>query len=502
VPIGPPPERLRYRRQFVLGPRFVDDLPGWRRLEADARLRLTVHPDLPVEHAARGERSVTLLGYALDPERPGAADADLAGRLLDVGDAAACLELTAGWGGRYALLWRDGADAVLFHDACGLRQVYWTLQDDAIWCASLPGLLARTLGLERDEEALAYMASRGDDDSSVYWMPGDRSMYREVRCLLPNHLLSLGERRARRFWPRADSLPPPPPSVEAAVREAAASLRGMVGAARRRFRLGLPMTAGWDSRLMLALLRDVVGEVACYTLTYPFAPADSMDVRVPARLLSRLGVSHRVVPYPRRVDERFEEMFRANADAVKKSYCGDAQALYEQLPDGLTCVAGDVAEIVKCFYRLPGDVDGEPTAEQLGTVSLLGNHRYALRALQDWLDDAPRRPVRLLDLFCWEQAAGRWQAQIRSEFDLVQESFAPLNCRSLLARLLVVEEAARRAPAMPFFAALIEDLWPETLAEPINPPEPVRLRRLVGSALRRLGLYQGARSVLRRLRRG
>jgi hypothetical protein len=495
--VATPLERLEYRRQFVLGPRFLDGRPGWTLLEVDRRLRLSAHPDLPVTHLGEGSRSVTLLGYLLDPERPEMGDAGLVSELLPGPGRGArdALARTAGWGGRFALLVRDGDEALLFHDACGLRQVYWAVAGGEAWCASQPGLLARELGLAHDPEAATFMASRGEDDGAVYWMPGDRSMYREVRCLLPNHLLDLAAGAAHRFWPGPSPLPAPVPAA-AAVEAAARTLRGLVEGARRRFPLSVPLTAGWDSRLMLALSRDLIHDVTCFTLTYPTAPAGSRDVVVPARLLARLGVPHLVVPYPRQVDEPLKAIFRRNADAVKEAYCGDVQAMRAHVPEGRTCLTGDVAEIVKCFWRLPAGAD--PAPEALGRLSLVGTHPYALRALGDWLDGAPRGDVPLLDLFCWEQMAGRWQAQIRAEYDLVQESFAPLACRALLAALLAVPEVERRAPDFRFFRALIARLWPEVLAEPINPPERRGARALLGAALRRAGLYGLVRAALGR----
>ena len=499
---GSPRERLEHRRQFVLGPRFLDDRPGWTRLEVTPRLRLSAHPDLPVTHLADGPRSATLLGYLVDPARPEATDAALLEGLVPGPGRTArqAVERTAALGGRFALLVRDGAETLLFHDACGLRQVYWAASGVEAWCASQPGLVARQLGLAHDPQAVAYMATRGEDDGAVYWMPGDRSMYQAVRCLLPNHLLGLGAGQApaaRRFWPGPDPLPAPV-STGAAVEAAAGTLRALVEGARRRFPLAVPLTAGWDSRLMLALSRDFAAEAACFTLTYPTAPAGSRDVVVPARLLARLGVPHQVVPYPRQVDGPFKALFRLNADAVKEAYCGDAQAMRDHLPAGRTVLTGDVAEIAKCFWRLPGRAEAAITAGDLGALSQVGTHPYALQALREWLDGAPRGEVPLLDLFCWEQMAGRWQAQIRAEYDLVQESFAPLACRALLAGLLAVPEAERSAPAFPFYRALIERLWPEVLAEPINPPERRGARALAGAALRKAGLYGLVKGVLGR----
>jgi hypothetical protein len=94
----------------------------------------------------------------------------------------------------------------------------------------------------------------------------------------------------------------------------------------------------------------------------------------------------------------------------------------------------------------------------------------------------------LCDLYCWEQMAGRWQAQIRAEYDLAQDSFTPFNCRRLLVLMLGVSEDKRRAPTFDFFRDVIEALWPETLLEPINPPEIQSLSRRVRHAVAKSGI--------------
>ena len=129
-------------------------------------------------------------------------------------------------------------------------------------------------------------------------------------------------------------------------------------------------------------------------------------------------------------------------------------------------------------------------------------HPFALAALHEWIDDLPvELPVPLLDLFCWEQMAGRWQAMIRAEFDVVQESFAPLNSRALLLDMLSVDESQRCQPDCRFLAELIGRLWPGTLEQPVNPPERESMAYRLVRAATRLKLHRlmpgGLRGKLR-----
>jgi hypothetical protein len=170
----------------------------------------------------------------------------------------------------------------------------------------------------------------------------------------------------------------------------------------------------------------------------------------------------------------------------------------------MLCLTGDVAEIVKCHFRLGPEHSGPVTPADLAKLLGLPQHPFALEALQEWQAGAPADgPIHLLDLLCWEQMAGRWQAMIRSEYDVVQESFAPLNCRTLLVEMLTLDESLRKSPTFLYFSELIRGLWPQTLSEPINPPERVGLKSRVIRAVGRLKLQRlipaGFREQLRRL---
>jgi hypothetical protein len=488
---------LRFRRQFFLGRRGQFSPSGWSQQRLDADRCIVAHPDLAVTQVRDGERArartCTLIGFLLDPTRPQASDKDILRNLLARHDTLeALVAATSPLGGRWAMVLQDGARTVVCHDATGQRQVtYAQTADHGTVCASHAGLLAHVLALRPDPAALDYIRSRGESDFEVYWLPGDRTLYREARALLPNHTLDLQTGCAMRHWPVADTPRPLPLPIAEATACSLATLRGLFDAARNRAPLAVSMTAGWDSRLMLALSRPVRDQLYGFTLTYPHLSLASRDVAVPARLLKQLGLQHHLIRYPDKIDPEFKALFRQSTPSGSTAYCADAQAMHAQYPQDRLCLTGDVAEIVKCHYRLPGVPDHTITPQQLAEVCRLEPHPLVLEALAEWRAGVPANSaIPLLDLFCWEQMAGRWQAQIRAEYDIAQESFAPLNCRTLLLTVLAIDEAQRQGPAYPFFRGLIEQLWPEVLGVPVNPPETTSLKRRVLRALGSTPLYR------------
>ena len=485
-------ERLLYRRQFFLGDAggdaFRNAFPTWKKRAIAGGRELRAHPDLPMTHVESGGKSITLLGFVLDPDDPSATDTKILERLCrDLEKSRDLPRATSRLGGRWMMIVNDGAETLLFHDAAGLRQVYWSrTNDERLVCASQPGLIAELFGLAPDPAAVDYVRSRGDSDWEVYWLPGDRSPYENVKALLPNHSLRLEAGAVERYWPTDDVKPIP---YEQGLRESVRVLRGLVASARRRSKLAVAMTAGWDSRLMLALSREEARDLYCYTLLYPSTSHASRDVYVPAKLLRKLGIEHHLLRYPETADSSFEEIAKRSSSSVHTAYCLDTQALRDHFPEDRLCLTGDVAEVVKVHYRIANRTR-RPTAAELAAVAKIDPHPFAIAAFESWLEGAPQREhVDLLDLFCWEQMAGRWHGQIRAEYDIVQESFAPLDCRDLLITMLAVDERHRTGPKFVLFRDMLAALWKDVLQVPINPREKIRWKRVVARTLQRLHIY-------------
>ncbi len=481
---------LLYRRQFILSPDPRHMIAGGKRVLVGGLYHVSTHKDLELTHVESGGRSLTLLGFALDPERAEANNTDILQDILKHVDR--CDDVfnhIDKLGGRWVIIAHDGSETILLHDATGQRQVCYTREpvSGIMACASESGILAEKLGLSMDAEAVDFVRSRKVDDYEIYWMPGDTTLFSEIAALLPNHYLTLSNGGCRRFRLAlpTESIPEPQ-----AISTCLHLLRRQLEAARRRYALSVPMTAGWDSRLMLALTKENSDDLHAFTLAYPHLPAESRDVAVPGRLLARLGIPHHVIPYPRTVDREFQEIFWRNNVSATSAYCRDVQALHAVYPSDRLCVTGDAAEIVKCHYpRNPANT-GSLSAEELADFSRLGRHPFVIKAFTRWLDDASEQPVELLDLFCWEQMAGRWQAKVRSEYDMVQESFAPLNNRSLLVLILSMDREWRRGPEFKLFTVLIDTLWHDVLSEPINPPEHVSLKRKAVNLMKKTGGLQ------------
>jgi len=484
-------ERLLFRRQFVLGPRFLDGFPSWTRIDLRAGLHLTVHPDLPTSRASGAHDSITLLGYILDPHHPVDRDADIIQRLLhhleEGGTRESLIRLTYPLAGRWILLVMAGQEHWLFHDACGHRQVFYADAPWPLWCATQPGILATILGLSMDWETLRFYRTYCRRDPQYSW-PGDTSPYRGIRRLQPNHLLDLRTRAVVRYWPEGDLALR---SIDEVVAENAQLLQGIIESASHRFRLSLGITGGRDTRTVLAASRSIRDQLYCFT--YMWGPMNwkSRDIRVPSNLLAELGVPHHVIVCPPRMDKEFKLVFRTNVATAHDCYGPIVQGEAQGHPQERVCMLGLSLPILRVptrrrlrHWRPLTDL-GNLDAETLAWCAYRADS-FSYAAIRRWLSDVPRTNIHLLDLFYWEEREGSWEAMTLAEWDLAHDSFAPCNCRLFLTNGLSVPESYRCEPRFSFHESLMQHMWPELLSAPFNPPEELSVLSTMFNSLSQL----------------
>jgi hypothetical protein len=466
------PERL-FPNQFVLGSAYVEGLPGWRRAVVGGALKLTAHPGLRVTQRADAHASLTLLGFILDPLEPGAGDAAILERLLgEFRTFPDLLAAIARMGGRWVIIAMRDGQGWLFTDALGLRQVYHTkaMSPAGLWVASQPGMLAEVLNLPLDKEAQAFVESHYFRTDAEYRWPGRAGAYAGLAHLLPNHVLDLTSGEARRYWPDG---PLVPLDREPAIERLAQRLPALVEAAAARFDLVLGLTAGWDSRLVLAASRALKERIGCITVRQREMPDDAVDLLTAARLSARLGLSHQVIKAPAATSAEFSYLSKRSVSFAHKHYESDAEAIYEFAHRGKVALTGSGAEVGRVSFRdqMPLARWRRPTSRDLARLQRMDGHPFAIRHFEEWLADVgDGHGISLLDLFEWEQGHGSWLAMTQLEFDSAwQDIFTPYNSREVLTTLLAVKENDRCKPRYRLFRELIERLWSEVLCEPINP---------------------------------
>ncbi len=480
--------RAPFYQQFLLGSEFTDHLHHWKKTVLNNNLKLATHPDLDVTVVSSAEKSLILLGSILDTADPPATNVEVLNSLLNrFRDFDSLLTATTDCGGRWIIIAIQGDQCILFHDALGLRQVCYsdTARMDDLWVMSQPGIVADLFKLDISADAQAYIDSDEFRSNPEYRWPCAGTPFREIKQLLPNHYLDLVSGDSHRYWPSA---PLKETSFHEALETLSKLLPALVTAAATRFDVVLGITAGLDSRLVLAASKHSGTPISGVSVRQNAMEDHHQDIAVPARLFNRLGLEHTVLLAKSQMSPEFAVRLRGNVFMAHDHYGPDAEAILEHYAHQKTVITGSGAEVGKCCYgeAFRNVAPGEVTGEMLSPLVNMGNSEYSTGHFNDWLSGLGHiHNIKVADLFQWEHAHGNWLAMTQLEFNFVwREIITPFNCRAVLTTLLSVPERYRKAPDYDLFLALIKRLWPELLSEPVNPgKKPKPLARL-GSRLK------------------
>ena len=486
-----------YRRQFLLSSAKLNRFPSWKKARISNLFYLEVHPDLELNQVQANGVGLTLLGYLIDPDHSERGNSDILRDILQLAtDDRDLFKQTTRFSGRWILISNSNVSTILFNDPTGLRSVYYTdFHVEPFCCASQPGLIADILDSQYSKDAKNhFLNSSYFKNDKEYWWPSGTSLYEAIKHLVPNHYINLQKKEIKRFWPweSISSM-----DLEEGVVQSSVLLKNLMESAANRFELAMTITAGIDSRSLLAATRDICEKIHYYTLIYYDLNHKSPDIRIPKRLLSSFGLQHHILDCSSLMDDDFRNIYMQNVDNSHEAWGNIAFGLSKKFPSGKVCVKGTCSEIARCFYykdHYPKFIDGYVLAKLNG----MHNSKFAILHFEKWLKDsqavANGSDIDILDLFYWEHRMGSWQAMSQLEWDIVHETYTPFNCRDLLSILLSVNRRYRKAPEYKLYQDIISALWPELLSEPINPkPLRDRLKDIVKKLLIMTSTYELAK---------
>lgn len=467
-------EKYLFRRQFILGPRYAKSLEKWNKVSLDNKLFFNVHPDLEILKVTFGEKIIVLLGYILDPFNPSSSNLEIINKIIgNISVADDIFTYLDSMCGRFAFIVKINDELRIFNDAAGYRQVFYYKDDsNNIWCASQPSIIAEECGLRIDQDIATDLSQLPlIRDETSRWYPGNITLYRNIFHLTPNHYLNLKSGEVKRYWPLRNL---EPISVERAAEHSSEILQGGFEGALKRFKVALTVTAGYDTRVLLAACKMLKERIHCITHTHGNLNENGPDIQIPRKLLGQLGIEHHVAYHSDKVDNDFEIIFKRNVTGAKDLHKKNAYAFlkyFENAGMEMVVAQGEGGGLCQRFYRSPPAIL-RVDEKTLATVIGMGRNRTAERAMEGWLESANKAVaygINILDLLYWEMRLGNWSTLAVSSYDIVFESLLPFNCRKLMEYFVSVD-IKNRLTRKDTHISSIRQMWPELLQYPINPP--------------------------------
>ena len=431
------------------------------------------HESLPVTsiRTQDGHAIGCIIGCAIDVANGLIVDGDLtlplnSGHAIEKKETA-IHKLMNRLGGRFICLIVDKDFQRLYLDAIGhLSCVYANSQEVA---ASTPGLI-----LDRDEydstmdHELARLLDISSRVSARGFYPAGLTPHPAINRLLPNHYLDLNSWKAIRHWPAAKIATVT--FVEQNVASIAETLKATIHAILQSREIYLPITAGRDSRMLLACSRAHLDRIKLIQFVNPKGNIDPENID--HDIAKRLARAHNL-------DIEFLPIVVATAEERNRWY-------YEVGH----CIGGRISDIYPTMARLDGSrviipglgagagkhrywrrsdkADTEITQDRLLQRMGLPSHPQLRRAVGAWLEEASYflNTFQLLDLAQIEHRDGAWGSP--STYGQVRfvDHVYPICQRTIFENMLSLPSEYKFKNRLN--ADVIQREWPDLLDLPFN----------------------------------
>ena len=483
-------DKLLYRRQFILSQEEISNRPGWNFYTLPFGYFLYAHPDVAQADISEKGKRLILIGNIYDPFNKSHRNEDIAARLVRSDTIEDLAISSSDYAGRFMMLFSTPSGFFIFNDASASRKVYYSCDTKPAWCASQPHVLAEYLNIKKSANPLviSYYKSkefRNHDKSGVR----NNSVFDSIKQLQPNHYLNLLDNKVHRFWPlkRNELI-----SMNEGVTEATKMLKGIINSANERDELMMAVTAGNDTRLLLAASRDVSGDVFYYINNISRYDEKHQDIVIPSRLLNKVGLKFNILDFSTEVDRDFREIFmQNNLFAIEGNLPVIYNTYYKRFPNKIN-LPGRFSDIARNFFNT---YRKNITPELLVTFWVYEGVEYVIEQYRIWLEEASKIAEEynysILELFNWEERNGNLYTQYQVDKDIAQEEFTPYNCRRLMEIFLSVPNKYRDIHTNIYWRAMIKHLWPELMSEPFNPNR----RKYVSYYLKKAHIYWPIRRV-------
>lgn len=454
-----------HRQQFVIGHKPFHASENWCSRQVEQSIWLSYCPDLRVGWATDVEgRCWVILGLAIEtlPERldPLAAIAQT--------PSAKVPDCYSSWAGRWVLV----GQGQVHMDASGLLGCFYAKASaNQTWVSSSPALLACILSpdasLTVDSRSLSY-------EVGISWFTPPQSRFAEIGRLLPSQMIELdGNLCPRPLMPPIDPTSDYDKTLEQIKHSLITTLKRLSMEAGK---LWLGLTAGFDSRLMLAISDWARVDVRPYTRVA--ARTSMADRLLPPKLASQCGYGHIFLGGQRAKANLDRKHLIAEHSAGHISE-GDAEPLIQSVRDSLDGISfgGHGFAIASGFgdlRRLPATVHDPATgAQQIAQLFGEPTNSTATTGIYHWLQWVLKHPHEHLDWrdrFFIEQRQAGWLSSKEQVYDLSQlRRFPILNAARNYALLLGLPENQRLGSLVQ--VELIRRLAPELLNHPFNPED-------------------------------
>ncbi|MBG1241904.1 hypothetical protein [Nostoc sp. NZL] len=431
---------------------------------------LGFHPDLPViEILASDSSSIGwLLGYPIDT------NGLLLNKSLQISvspkDSSAASQLESSlyaFGGRFLAIFLTSDISRVYLDPFGSLSTVFCAQQQIV--ASSTALIPYSEDSKDNYELINTLDIPRKDN----WYPFGLTPRHSVERLLPNHFLDLKNWQSTRHWPIDEITMIQDEDVERSVYEIVSIVKNNITALVRNYPLYMSLTAGRDSRMLLACAREHLKNLEFFTIRIP-DKGGRLDCEVASKMAKSYGLNHRVIEFEEATETELNEWLYRTGNCVAGRTWRNVRTLKQLDPQRGILIA--IGSGVGRSQNWSGS-DTESTfidSNELLQRLKLPVTAYLKKQANQWLTNlAINNSFTILDFLHIEQKLGCWAGP--QHYGHITSAFRayPFCHRKIIEIMLSLPPDYKRSQMLA--NDLIKNLYPELLMFPFN--EPIGLKR-------------------------
>ena len=328
--------------------------------------------------------------------------------------------------GKYIVIVKIDNRLWMWGDASCTLAAYYATEPNSLAIAVTKPLVERQVAPLSD--AKWNELSAGVASGQPY--PADTTGAKNIKVLLPNHLLDLQTMRAwRQPWPHK----PDQNAPEKIITNTFLTAQNIFKEYARHYDLVCPLTAGYDSRTNMAIGKTVNPHLSCFTFLHDGFTANTPDLLRPQQLCAKYSLSHKVLHdeiMP--VEQRNVISSLIGSDA--SDYVLSLAHTYQKHFGSRALINGNIID------QVGKSITGNAIPISLSTPRFLrariyNSSKMSLQVLAKYLDAIPQ-PMRqyTFDLVALENDCCRWGVQSDIAYGLAGVNMLNIfNCRDLIA---------------------------------------------------------------------
>ena len=371
--------------------------------------------------------------------------------------------------GRFVAIHVGSKNGRLYLDAAGSLSVVYCPSQKII--ASTPLLIPHTMDTGFDLELINVFGIPYRDS----WYPFGLTNRLGVHRLLPNHYLNLTTWVSIRHWPMEAIYETT--NIDAVVKEIANLLKRCISYSIRSEGGLLALTAGRDSRMLLACSKDELKNIQVFTAENDWSGySGAMDIDTAEHITNRLNINHIILPFQPPTIRDYEIWVHRTGNCLGEIFGLRnirTMTLLDQMPGVYLC--GTAAEVGRCFYWKEGDLESSSIdiKELLKRMGLPIIDKVIMEG-EKWLSRVPKDSLfQLLDFAYLEQRLGCWGG-VGSYADAPLKRVHPFSQRRIFELMMALPADFRFRQALS--EKIIELEWPELIEFPFNEPIGLKMK--------------------------